>query len=109
MFIADVGQRTCEEIDVQNPSNPGGGENYGWRIREGFVQSPCSDDPKPPDAVDPIFDYDHSVGICIIGGYVYRGTRVRDLRGLYVSRIRMVRTPEILRAESGPSVTTGIP
>ena len=84
MFIADVGQRTREEIDVQNPSNPGGGENYGWRIREGFVQSPCSDDPKPPDAVDPIFDYDHSVGICIIGGYVYRGTRVRDLRGLYV-------------------------
>ena len=84
MFIADVGQATREEIDIQEPSNPGGGDNYGWRIREGFVQSPCSDDPTPPDAVDPILDYPHTTGICVIGGYLYRGNRVRPLRGLYV-------------------------
>jgi hypothetical protein len=70
---------------VQKPSNPGGGENYGWRVREGFIRSPCAQgDPDPPNAVDPIFEYDHSVGISIVGGYVYRGTKVRDLRGLYV-------------------------
>ena len=85
MFIGDVGQATREEIDVQFPSNPGGGENYGWRVREGFIRSPCAqDDPEPPNAVDPIFDYDHSVGISIVGGYVYRGNKVRDLRGRYV-------------------------
>jgi glucose/arabinose dehydrogenase len=84
MFIGDVGQGAREEIDVQKPSNPGGGENYGWRFKEGFVQSPCSQPTPPPGLTDPIFDYPHTTGICIIGGYLYRGTRVRDLRGLYV-------------------------
>src|SRR2546430_7045216 len=31
MFIGDVGQDTREEVDVQQATNPGGGENYGWR------------------------------------------------------------------------------
>ena len=84
MFIADVGQSTREEIDVQKPSNPGGGENYGWRFKEGFVQSPCSVPTPPPGLTDPIFDYPHSTGICIIGGYLYRGNKVPELRGLYV-------------------------
>ena len=82
--IADVGQATREEIDVRLPSNPGGGGNYGWRFKEGFVQSPCSQPTPPPGLTDPIFDYPHTTGMCIIGGYVYRGTRVRDLRGVYV-------------------------
>lgn len=84
MFIADVGQSTREEIDVQKPSNPGGGENYGWRFKEGFVQSPCSQPTPPPGLTDPIFDYGRSVGITIIGGYVYRGNKVPELHGLYV-------------------------
>jgi glucose/arabinose dehydrogenase len=85
MFIGDVGQAAREEINVQFPSNPGGGENYGWRVREGFIRSPCAQqDPEPPNAVDPIFDYDHSVGISIVGGYFYRGRKVPDLRGQYV-------------------------
>jgi glucose/arabinose dehydrogenase len=84
MFIGDVGQATREEIDVQRASNPGGGENFGWRYKEGFVQSPCSQPTPPPGLTDPIFDYDHTVGISIIGGYMYRGRKVPDLRGLYV-------------------------
>ena len=40
MFIGDVGQNTREEVDVQLPGNPGGGENYGWRDREGLIQNP---------------------------------------------------------------------
>jgi hypothetical protein len=35
-----VEPKTRQEIDVQNSSGTGGSENYGWRIREGFVQSP---------------------------------------------------------------------
>src|SRR2546423_720777 len=58
MFIGDVGQDTREEVDAQSPANPGGGENYGWRVREGFIQNPAfPNDPPPPDAVDPILDY----------------------------------------------------
>ena len=41
MFIGDVGQSSREEIDVQKASSPGGGENYGWRVREGFIQNPA--------------------------------------------------------------------
>ena len=39
----------------------------------------------PPGAIDPIIDYAHdTTGVCVIGGYVYHGSRVRALRGLYV-------------------------
>src|SRR6266496_2360122 len=85
MFIGDVGQSTREEIDVQQPTNPGGGENYGWRVREGSVQNPAFPGvPTPPGAVDPIFDYPRSAGRTVIGGYVYRGQRIPNLRGVYV-------------------------
>src|SRR5436305_12578867 len=69
MFIGDVGQITREEIDVQQPTNPGGGENYGWRVREGSIQNPAFPGvPRPPGAVDPIFDYPRTVGQTVIGG-----------------------------------------
>ncbi|MDQ3117357.1 MAG: PQQ-dependent sugar dehydrogenase [Verrucomicrobiota bacterium] len=85
MYLGDVGQGEREEIDIQKASNPGGGENYGWRVREGFIQNPrFTGEPTPPGAVDPIFDYPHTTGQTVIGGFVYRGRQVRDLRGLYV-------------------------
>jgi len=86
LWIGDVGQSAREEVDLQPASNPGGGENYGWRVREGFIQNPAyPNDPPPPDAVDPIVDYTHSAtGQTVIGGYIYRGTAIPDLSGLYV-------------------------
>ncbi len=85
MFIGDVGQSAREEIDVQQPTNPGGGENYGWRVREGSIQNPAfPGTPTPPGAVNPIFDYPRSVGRTVIGGYVYRGQQIPNLRGVYV-------------------------
>jgi hypothetical protein len=89
MFIGDVGQNTREEVDVQQPTNPGGGENYGWRDREGFIQNPAyptatpSPTPNPP-RVDPIFDYSRATGRTVIGGYVYRGMQFPALQGIYV-------------------------
>jgi glucose/arabinose dehydrogenase len=84
-FIGDVGQDSREEIDAQPANNPGGGENYGWRVREGSIKNPAfGGDPDPPGAVDPAYDYPHSVGQTVIGGYVYRGSRVKALRGTYV-------------------------
>ena len=91
MMIGDVGQDTREEIDVQQPTNPGGGENYGWRDREGSIQNPAyptptaSPTPTPnPPRVDPILDYPHSTGRTVIGGYVYRGAEFPALQGVYV-------------------------
>ena len=88
MFIGDVGQGSREEVDAQETSNPGGGENYEWRLREGTISTPGGNPPvggpRPSDGVDPIFDYDRSVGQTIIGGYVYRGAQMPQLRGTYV-------------------------
>ena len=85
MIVGDVGQDSREEIDAQSASNLGGGENYGWRVREGLIQNPAfPNDPIPPDAVNPAYDYAHSVGQTVIGGYVYRGNKIKALRGTYV-------------------------
>ena len=93
MFIGDVGQDSREEIDVQQPTNPGGGENYGWRDREGLIQNPAyataSPTPPPsPPRVNPIIDYPRTgtgpiVGTTVTGGYVYRGRQIPALRGMY--------------------------
>ena len=85
LFIGDVGQSAREEISVQQASNPGGGENYGWRLREGEIQTPGSvGGARPAGNVDPLFAYDRSVGRTVIGGYVYRGRQIPALRRVYV-------------------------
>src|SRR6266576_3115014 len=98
LFIGDVGQSTREEVDVQQPTTPGGGENYGWRVREGSIQNPAfPGTPTPPGAINPIFDYPRSVGRTVIGGYVYRGQKIPNLRGVYVFG-------DFLGPDSGPGV-----
>src|SRR5437762_13256734 len=85
MFIGDVGQSTREEIDVQQPTNPGGGENYGWRLREGTIAAPSRvGGPPPPGSVEPILDYGRTTGGTIIGGYIYRGSAIPALQGKYI-------------------------
>lgn len=83
LWIGDVGQTTREEIDM-NPAGVGG-LNFGWRVREGFIQNPAFPNETPvTDAVDPIFDYPRSLGASVTGGYVYRGNAVPELRGKYI-------------------------
>ena len=69
LWIGDVGQNTREEIDFQ-PADAPGGENYGWRLREGNQGGP-----EPDNYRGPVHVYDHSAagGKAVIGGYVYRG------------------------------------
>jgi glucose/arabinose dehydrogenase len=71
LIIGDVGQNRYEEIDYE-PANRGG-RNYGWRNREGLHDNVTSRPPAYLPLVDPIFEYDHSAGQSITGGYVYRG------------------------------------
>ncbi len=90
MYMGDVGQDNREEVDVQQASNPSGGENYGWRLREGTIATPPSPSgvsvggPPPPNNVDPIYDYPHTIGKTVIGGYVYRGRQIPALWGTYL-------------------------
>lgn len=94
LWIGDVGQGKREEINFQPGSSPGG-ENYGWRLREGFIQTPGSvGGPKPTGAIDPVWDYKRPdddtltpaeadfVGTTVIGGVPYRGPDP-ELQGLY--------------------------
>lgn len=81
LWLGDVGQDDWEEIDVVRA-----GENYGWPVREGAHCNPnlfnagCDSQ----GLVDPVAEYDHSLGQSITGGYVYRGTEIANLAGSYV-------------------------
>ena len=82
LYIADVGQNQYEEINFQPAGEPGG-RNYGWNIREAthcFREQGC----QTAGLVDPVYEYDHSQGCSITGGYVYRGAAIPALRGSYV-------------------------
>jgi glucose/arabinose dehydrogenase len=82
LVIGDVGQGQWEEVDYE-PANRGG-RNYGWRNREGAHNNVTSLSPAYTPLVDPIHEYNHSVGQSITGGYVYRGTALGDaFRGRY--------------------------
>ena len=72
LIIADVGQGSWEEIDYEPRDR--GGRNYGWRNREGLHNNVLSLPPAYLPLVDPILEYDHSVGCSVTGGHVYRGT-----------------------------------
>jgi glucose/arabinose dehydrogenase len=81
LYIADVGQNQWEEVNFQ-PANSSGGENYGWNILEGthcYQAENCD----TAGLIPPIFEYDHSQGCSITGGYVYRGVQFPELRGNY--------------------------
>ena len=70
------------------------GRNYGWAIKEGsFLWDPvtgnASVDPSPdPQFSPPLAEYDHNGTTAawgsVIGGFVYRGARIPELRGRYV-------------------------
>lgn len=72
LVIGDVGQDAWEEIDYEPRGT--GAVNYGWRNREGAHDNVTSLPPAFLPLTDPIFEYSHSVGHAIIGGYVYRGS-----------------------------------
>ncbi len=80
LWIADVGQNAVEEIDFLAGASPPGA-NFGWPLVEGSRRVKGSN---PAGAVLPIFEYGHDEGCSVTGGYVYRGARVPQLRGVYV-------------------------
>jgi glucose/arabinose dehydrogenase len=82
LYIADVGENQREEIDVV-PANSGG-LNYGWSIMEGLRCFPNGGQCNTTGLTPPVYDYDHSQGCAIIGGYVYRGAAIPELQGQYL-------------------------
>lgn len=84
LWAGDVGQNVYEEIDVIVS-----GGNYGWNIFEGFhcyTNAPsCQTQPCDTAGLNmPIWEYSHSLGSSVTGGYVYRGPSVPELEGKYI-------------------------
>jgi glucose/arabinose dehydrogenase len=86
LYNFEVGQVTVEEVNRILP-----GRNYGWNLKEGaFLYNEANQGNDLPDTggqfaithglTEPILQYDHGDGQCIIGGGVYRG---RAIPGLY--------------------------
>lgn len=83
LYIADVGQDAIEEINVRRSGRSG--LNFGWPILEGsrcFRSSSCD----RSGLVPPTLEYAHADtgGCAVIGGEVYRGGALPDLRGHYL-------------------------
>lgn len=78
LWAGDVGQNAWEEIDIVTA-----GGDYGWDDREGAhcfePQTGCI-----TDSIDPVTEYDRSLGASVTGGFVYRGSAVPGLVGWYV-------------------------
>jgi len=108
LIIGDVGQTAWEEVDYEPFGR--GGRNYGWRNREGAHDYDQSVPPSLLPLIDPAFEYDHSAGVAVVGGYVYRGTTLgQSYRGRYFladlnGRVWSVQlTPNATTGEAAPS------
>ncbi len=85
LIIGDVGQNLYEEVDFQ-PATSAGGENYGWRCREGAHDFDTSDCTGNEVFTEPVIDLPQASnnGCSVMGGYVYRGSAIPAIQGLYI-------------------------
>jgi uncharacterized repeat protein (TIGR03806 family) len=99
LWLGDVGNSFLEEV---NRVVAGG--NYGWALKEGTACFPSisTDCLSVTGLTDPEYEFGHDVGVAVIGGYVYRGLAIPDLRGAYLfSAVRQSRIWSLTRSAQG--------
>lgn len=96
IFIADVGQNSWEEINIQDAGV--GGLNYGWDIREGSYS--YRESPDTMKLINPLFEYSSNanygktlagfnqksdaIGCSVTGGYFYSKKDIPIITGHYL-------------------------
>ena len=85
LWIADVGQKTWEEVDFRAAASLDTLANYGWSRYEGdSVYNASHTYTNVGEPNSPVLVYKHVDGQCsITGGYVYRGSAVPGAQGRY--------------------------
>ena len=102
IWVADAGQYLYEEVNIIEK-----GRNYGWNIIEGFHcfgNTTCDS----TGLASPIIEYSHDFGCAIIGGYVYRGSKLPDLVGAYIYADHCSGRIGLLRHEGENIVTNSL-
>ena len=80
LWAGDVGQNRWEEIDLIER-----GGNYGWNVLEGNHCFGVRDGCQREGMAAPVWEYSLDGEPCsVIGGYVYRGSAIPWLKGVYV-------------------------
>lgn len=80
LWIGDVGSAIYEEINLL-PGAGTGAANFGWPAMEG---EECRQDAPCESFVTPVSGFGRDEGCVVTGGYVYRGSAVPDLAGVYL-------------------------
>ena len=96
IIIADVGQNSWEEINIQNATI--GGINYGWNIREGKHSYKNND--SNITLTDPLIEYSSNanygktltglkqdidvIGCSVTGGYTYNRNDIPEIKNCYI-------------------------
>jgi glucose/arabinose dehydrogenase len=85
LLAMDAGQELWEEV-----SRVVRGGNYGWNVKEGTHCFSTVDPTTGEPLRDPVIEYANvknpigGLANTIVGGYMYRGSHVKALRGVYV-------------------------
>lgn len=82
LYIGDVGEGDTEELNVIRAGQRG--LNFGWPWYEGSQPYAIAEKPDGVEVTQPIFEYPHSEGVSIVGGAIYLGDAIPELRGAFV-------------------------
>jgi uncharacterized repeat protein (TIGR03806 family) len=79
LWVGDVGWEQWEMIyRVQK------GGNYGWSVKEGRQLVLPGQKRGPTPILPPTVEHPHSEAASITGGFVYHGSRLKELKGAYI-------------------------
>jgi uncharacterized repeat protein (TIGR03806 family) len=100
LWCGDVGNSRREEVNLIRRD-----ANYGWPVYEGSLPNANPSNRPYSDFAPPAHEYDHAVGVAVIGGYVYRGSALPALSGRYLYGDYTAQTVWALQFDGSGSVS----